>query len=100
MIKNSKPLSMTEAVEYLKKDEEGKALKSFIKKFVVLKQEDAKKLKEKLEKLDLMQMKEEHIVNIIDLMPENEEDLNKILVGVNLNEDETKRVLETIKEFK
>ena len=60
---------------------------------------DAKKLKKKLEELDLLKVKLEHIIKIIDLIPENAEDLNKIFIGVNLDEDETKKILETVKEF-
>ena len=47
-----------------------------------------------------MRVKQEHIVKIIDLMPENAEELNKIFVDSSLDEDETKKILETVKEFK
>ena len=33
-------------------------------------------------------------------MPENAEDLNKIFVDISLDEDEKRKILETIKEFK
>ena len=61
---------------------------------------EAKKLKQKLEDLDLMKLRAEHIVKIIDLMPEKAEDLNKIFTDMGLDEDETKKILETVKEFK
>ena len=47
-----------------------------------------------------MKMKSEHISKIIDLVPENSEDLNKIFVGTNLDEDETKRIIDEVKQFK
>ena len=47
-----------------------------------------------------MKLKDESIVKIIDLMPETSEDLNKIFVGLNLDEDETKKILDIVKEFK
>ncbi|MFH1585497.1 MAG: hypothetical protein ABIB79_01890 [archaeon] len=97
MIKNYKPLSMAEVTEYVDKKSE---IAGFIKKFTKTKPESAKELRKKLEALDLMKIREEHIVKIIDLMPENLEDLNKIFVGVSLDEDETKKVLDTIKDFK
>ena len=32
--------------------------------------------------------------------PEDKEDLNKIFVGISLDEDETKKILDTVKTFK
>ena len=99
MILKNEPISMAEALEYIKDDSSGAEIKGFIKKFTKFKAVDAKKLKKKLEELDLLKVKLEHIIKIIDLIPENAEDLNKIFIGVNLDEDETKKILETIKEF-
>lgn len=90
---------MSEALGYLKK-EDSEIIKSFAKKFIKLNPKEAKALKEKLEALDFMKLREEHIIKIIDLVPEDIDDLNKICVGVSLDEDETKKILETIKEFK
>jgi len=101
MIKNNEALSMAESVEYIKKTEDSEAnIKGFIKKFVKISQKEAKELKKKIKDLNLIKIKTEHIVKIIDLMPENKEDLNKIFVGVSLDEDETKKILDTVKEFK
>ncbi len=101
MIKINKPLSMAEFAEYAKKIEDSEInLSGFIKKFIKLNLKEAKELRKKIEELELMKIKAEHIVKIIDLMPENVEDLNKIFADVSLNEDETRKILETIKEFK
>ena len=99
MIIERKPLSMIEAKEYIDKDSETD-IKGFVKKFIILKPKKAKELKEKIQGLDLLKVKEEHITKIIDLMPETGEGLNKIFSDVSLDEDETKKLLETIKEFK
>ena len=100
MIKNNEPLSMAEAKEYVDKAEESNAeIKAFIKKFTKLKPKEAKELRKKLKDLDLMKLRTEQIVKITDLLPENQEDLNKI-VDISLDEDETKKILETIKEYK
>ncbi|MFQ5531043.1 MAG: hypothetical protein ACE5ES_00345, partial [Candidatus Nanoarchaeia archaeon] len=72
----------------------------FLKKYISLKPEKAKELRKKLEDLDLMKIKPEHIVKIIDLIPEDSEDINKIFTDVGLDEDETKKILETVKPFK
>ena len=101
MIKNNEPLSMVEVTEYLRKTKESeKDVIGFIKKFIKLNLKEAKELRKKIEALEFMKVKKEHIVKIIDLMPENVGDLNKIFADVSLDEDETKKILETIKEFK
>ena len=101
MIKNSEPLSMAEALEYLKKtDEKAKEITGFIKKFTKLNSKEAKELKKKLQGLDLIKLNENSIVKLIDFLPENNEEVNKIVVDANLNEDEIKRILEIIQEFK
>ncbi|MBA7647731.1 hypothetical protein ES703_55510 [subsurface metagenome] len=100
MIKNNEPLSMIEASKYIKKTEDEADVLGFIKKFAKVNLKEAKELRKKIKELELMKVKTEHIVKIIDLMPENAEDLNKIFANVSLNEDETKKILETVKEFK
>ncbi len=101
MIKNSEALSMAEALKYLKKeDEKGKEIIGFIKKFTKLTPKEAKELKKKLQNLNLIKLNESSIVKLIDFLPENNEEVNKIVFDANLNEDEIKRILEVIKEFK
>jgi DNA-directed RNA polymerase subunit F len=101
MIKNSEPLSMAEAIEFIKKDEEKETdIVGFIKKFNKLKSKDAKELKQEIEKLDIIKIKSEYVVKIIDVLPDSSEELNKIFVDVSLDEDETKKVLDAIKKFK
>jgi len=100
MIKNNEPLSMIEASKHIKKTEDEADVLGFIKKFAKVNLKEAKELRKKIKELELMKVKTEHITKIIDLMPENAEDLNKIFVNVSLNEDETKKILETVKEFK
>ena len=101
MIKNTEVVSMAEALEYMKEDKENNSeVIVFIKKFTPLKPKEAKEIKKKIQNLNLMKAKPEYIVKIIDLMPENVEELNKIFVDVSLDEDESKKILEIIKEFK
>ena len=97
MIKNNEPLSMAEIKEYVEKDSE---ISKFVKNFVKLNHKESKEFRKKLHDLKLMKMKSSQIVKIIDLMPEDKEDLNKIFVGVSLDEDETKKILDTVKTFK
>lgn len=101
MIRKSEPLSMPEILEYLdKKEEKEMELIGFVKKFTDLNAKEAKEMKKKIQDLDLMKIREEHVVKIIDTMPKNLEDLNKILSGTSLDEEETKKILEIVKEFR
>ncbi len=96
-IKQSNPISTPEAKAYLK---ENKELKAFLKKFTPLDEKKGKELREKLEALNMIKLGEKDLVKIINLLPEDAEDLNKVLTDVKLEEDETKKILETIKPFK
>jgi DNA-directed RNA polymerase subunit F len=90
---------MAEASEYLDKDS-GTDVKGFIKKFTKIKPDKAKELRKKLEELDLLKIKEGHIAKVIDLLPDTAEDINKIFSDVGLDEDENKKILETVKEYR
>lgn len=96
MIKETKALSLAEAGNYI---EEGD-VKNFIKRFTKLKGNEAAKLREELEKLGNMKIKSEHIAKIIDLMPEDSQDLAKIFTEISLDENESKQILEIIKKDK
>jgi len=101
MIKNIEPLSMAEATEYLK-DSEGSEteVRGFIKKFTKLKPEKAKEIRKRVRELDFMKVREEHISSIIDTLPENTEELNKIFKEASLDEDEANKILTILKENK
>ncbi len=95
MIEHKEPLSISEASEYIK----DKELKRFVKTFTKLKSEKAKELKEKLQELNIIKLHPRNIAKLMDFLPEDKEDLNKILTDVSLDENETNRILQTIKEF-
>lgn len=99
MIQENKPISMIEAMQYLGGDE-NEAVKNFIKKFSKLNLKKVHELRKKIEELDMLKVKPKHIVKIIDFMPEDKEDLNKIFTEVNLTEDESKKILEIIGDYK
>jgi len=101
MIRYREPLSMAEALEYVedKKDSEAD-IKKLIKKFVKMKPEEAKKMREKISSLGLLKLRQESISKMIDVMPENQENLNKIFTDLSLNEDESKKILDAIGEFR
>jgi len=100
MIKNSEPFSMAESLEYIKKDDEKETeIIGFIKKFSELKPKDAKELKQDIERLGIIKIKPEYAAKIVDILPGSAEELNKIFVDASLDEDETRKVLESVKRF-
>src|SRR3972149_1787942 len=100
MIKHKGALNMAESLEYLEEQkEENDAetdIRKFIKKFAKIKPEEARSIREKLVALGLIKLKGEYIAKIIDLMPEDQESLNKIFTDMSLDEDETKKILDTL----
>ena len=101
MIKQNEPLSIAEALEYMdsKKENEAK-VKIFLEKFKKLDLEKAKSLREKIENLELLKVKSSDISKVIDIVPENKESLNKIFTDISLDEEESKKILDVIEEFR
>lgn len=95
----NKPLSMSEAKEYLQQ-EGNEEIKGFVNKFAKIDSEKAKELRSKLEELDMIKMSEQHIAKVIDILPTELEEINKIFTDTNLEEDEKKQVIEVVKQFK
>jgi DNA-directed RNA polymerase subunit F len=75
-------------------------LVGFIKKFVKLNAKEAEKMKKELRDLNMLKMKEEYIVKIVDLLPEDGVDLNKIFNEITLDENERTQILDIVKKFK
>lgn len=103
MILDRQPLTLNETqkiIEDISESDKKEEMNNYLKKFLKTKPERAQKIKENLEKADLLKIKREHIVKIIDLLPEDSSDLNKIFTDVSLNEDENNKILEIVKNSK
>ena len=103
MILDRQPLDLNEVekmLENISDSDKKEEMKIYLKKFLKTKPGQAKQIKEDLEKLDLLKMKNEHLVKIIDLLPENASEINKIFADVSLTEDETNKILEIVKNNK
>jgi len=70
-----------------------------LKKFTGLEVKKAKELKSNLVELNLIKLKSDNISKIIDVMPETSEDLNKVFVDTSLDENESQKILDTVKQF-
>ena len=93
MILSKKPLTLTEVDSLVEKGEEKKPIHDYLKKFVTLSKEDAEKMLADLRALNNPKLKEENLIKIVDFLPKDAEDINKILNEVSLSEAETNTIL-------
>lgn len=103
MIKNTNPLDMCEVKELLgslEESEKKKQIESFIKKFSKITQAKAEQLRKELTDLGLVKLKKEDIAKIVDLLPKDAIDLNKIIIDSGLDEEEINKILEIVKKYK
>ncbi len=102
MIKSIKPLTMAEVKEIASKLEENdktKAISAHIKKFVKIDLDNAKKLREEIAALNNAKLKEQDISKIVDIMPKDAEDLRKVMVDTDLNQNEITQILAIVKKY-
>jgi DNA-directed RNA polymerase subunit F len=93
------PLTMAEVSSMCSDDERGEGMKKFIKQFVKMDAEKAIEMKTELKALDLIKLKNEHIVKIVDFMPNSAADLNKVMVDVSLDQEEVNKILDVVKKY-
>ncbi len=74
----------------------------YLGNFVFLKPKEAKELVEKLKKLQIPRLKNQHIFKIVDLLPETPEELKFILQSftITINSENAKKITELVKSFK
>ncbi len=99
MILDSKPLTLSELKDYVPNLDEKPVMKDYLKKFSILPKEKALELYKEIESLNNPKIRPHNLVKIVDLMPKNSEDLNKIFSDVSLTEDETNAILAIIKKY-
>jgi len=99
MIKESKPITMAEVASLAGDTDKEKEMKSFVKKFVKMDVKKAKEMVAELESLDLIKLKEEHLVKIADFCPKDNVDLIKVLGDISLDQEESTKVLDVTKKY-
>jgi DNA-directed RNA polymerase subunit F len=103
MIKEKKPLAMYEVeniINGIEETDKTKEIKIFIKKFIKANNEKSKKIKDAVEKLNIIKLREIDILKVADMVPESAVELNKIVTEASLDEDETNKILDAIKNNK
>lgn len=98
-ILNKTPLCLAEVKEHIKNLEEKKTMETYLKRFGNLTKDKADKLKEELTALNNPKINAEYTVKIIDFLPKDAEDLNKIMADANLSEEESKSILDVVEKY-
>lgn len=76
-------------------------MEAFIKKFNKISAAKAQELRKELEALNIFGLRQEEIVKIIDLLPEDAEDLRKITSPeISLKQDEIQKILEIVQKYR
>jgi DNA-directed RNA polymerase subunit F len=100
MIKEMKPLTLVETKKLVEENEGMESLAPYFKKYIKVKAKDVAEMRKELSDLDNHKMKGEHIVKIIDLLPEDASEIGKIFTDVSLDENEIKQVIDIVSKYK
>ena len=99
VIMEEKPICMAEVSSIVGTSEKSEKIKQWIKQFKILSPENCKKLKEELVSLKLLKLKESHLIKIIDFVPKETSELNKILSDLSLDREEVDKILAITKNY-
>ncbi len=100
MIKNMEPITLAEAKKLVDENEGREDVKEYFKKFMKLKEKEVIEMKKELEGLNNHKIRKENIVKIIDFLPEDASDINKIFTDVSLEENEIKQITDIVAKYK
>jgi DNA-directed RNA polymerase subunit F len=98
-VKEERPITMAEVVALAGDSEKAEEIKKFIKKFNKMDVKKAIEMKEELKALDLIKLKDEHIVKIVDFVPKDASELNKVIIEVSLDAEEVNKILDVTKKY-
>jgi DNA-directed RNA polymerase subunit F len=103
------PISGSELMQELarikKRDKElsfrGTKTEEYVQQFISLDHAKSKELFDKLNKLNVPRLKENHIIKLVDLLPVTVDDVKLVLQGstITVNQDNLKKIAKTIEEF-
>ncbi|MEK6825798.1 MAG: hypothetical protein AABY00_03355 [Nanoarchaeota archaeon] len=99
MIINKTPLSLAQAKAYAPTTEENTVMHNYLKAFCKLSKEKAESLAEEIKALNNPKIKDELIVKVVDLLPLDSEDVNKIFLESSLSEEEIAAILAAVKKY-
>ncbi|MAG20108.1 hypothetical protein CL618_01615 [archaeon] len=99
------PIEMLKVKQILSKkkelsEREGK-VKEYIDVFGKLDVKKSAELRKKLNSLEISRLKDRHITKIIDLLPEDVDDLKVLMAGepLSLKQEDIKKIVDVVKKF-
>jgi len=98
-IKEERPIMMAEVVALVGDSEKAEAIKKFIKNFNKMPIKKAIEIQKELKALDLIKLKDMHVVKIVDFMPKDASELNKVVSDVSLDQEEVTKILDVVKKY-
>jgi len=93
------PLTMSEVAVMVGNSDKSIMMKDFIKNFKITSVEKAKEMKRDLAKLEMIKLKDYHIVKIVDFMPESPSELGKVIIDTSLDSEEIEKILGVVKKY-
>mgnify|MGYP003980737891 FL=1 len=99
VITEETPITMAEVAALAGDSDREKEIKVFIKKFVKMDAKKAKEMSDEIKALDLIKLKDAYIVKIVDFMPEDASELNKVVSEVSLDQEEINKILDVVKKY-
>ncbi len=109
-ILEEKPITMAELKSELskikKRDGElnfrAEKTEEYLDMFATLKKKESEELFKKIEGLEVPRLKPEHIVKLIDILPDTPEEVKIVLQGytITVSKDNLKRIADAIREHK
>ncbi|MBI4149078.1 hypothetical protein HY491_01395 [Candidatus Woesearchaeota archaeon] len=103
------PLSLSELrqhIELIKKRDKEPNMRvvktdEYLQTFAPLEPAKAAELKEKIRKLEIPRLKEEHMSKIIDILPKSVEELKAIVQGyiVTISKENMKKIVDAVQEY-
>lgn len=99
MILSRKPLPISHLKEHLVAVDESKPIHKYVKDFGKLSKEEAEKLISEINGLKNQKIRDESVVKIVDFLPQDSEEINKIFSDVSLTEEESNAILEIVKKY-
>lgn len=91
-------MSLAEVKHYMK-DSENEVMHTYLKEFCHIEPAEAKKLADEIRALNSPKVRETHIVKILDFLPRDAEEVNKIFADVSLSEEEANAFVEIVKKY-
>ncbi len=99
MIISKKHITLAEVKDLVKDSEDKQPLQDYLKSFAKLTKDKSEKLKSDLLALNNLKINEEELIKIVDFLPRDKEDVNKIFVDTSLTDEETNAILEITTKY-